>query len=307
MSDYTTGLKLCSKCGRELPADEIHFYRRKGVFFSPCKECQGGHFGFSRRTPIPTREGYRVCTKCGLELELSPDNFYKNGGKRTGFNSECKACHDKKSVEWNRAHREKHREYNKRWKQDNLEKVKENKRKWTKANPDKIREMNRRNIERNREKRYQSTELWRRGNPEKIRESTRRWRLKNTEKMRVNDNNRKARKRSLPDTLTKKEWQYAVDYFNGCCAVCGRQANDLFGTHTLAADHWIPLTSPNCPGTVAINIVPLCHSREVGAGGCNGSKHNSDPVVWLQNKYPKKWRKILTRIENYFERVRGRG
>ena len=41
--------------------------------------------------------------------------------------------------------------------------------------------------------------------------------------------NRKARKNSLPNALTHTHWQYALNYFNGCCAVCGRQLNDMFG------------------------------------------------------------------------------
>jgi hypothetical protein len=110
-----------------------------------------------------------------------------------------------------------------------------------------------------------------------------------------------ARKFGLPDNFNSQDWQHVVDYFHGCCAVCGRQANDLFGTHTLAADHWIPLTSPDCPGTVPWNIVPLCH----GLGGCNNQKHNADPVVWLTQKLGKpRAAKKLAEIAAFFETVR---
>ena len=112
---------------------------------------------------------------------------------------------------------------------------------------------------------------------------------------------RQARKRQLPDTLTTEQWQSAVDYFNGCCAVCGRQLKDLFGTHTVSVDHWIPLTNPQCPGTTVDNCIPLCH----GEFGCNGSKNNHDPVEWLESKFGKrKAKQILQRIETYFESVR---
>src|SRR5581483_2176482 len=56
-----------------------------------------------------------------------------------------------------------------------------------------------------------------------------------------------ARKRSLPDTFTERDWQRALEYWDYKCAVCGRPRG-LW--HTLAADHWIPLTAPDCPGTV---------------------------------------------------------
>lgn len=112
---------------------------------------------------------------------------------------------------------------------------------------------------------------------------------------------RQARKRDLPDTLTTEEWTNALEYFHGCCAVCGRQFNDLFNTHTLAADHWIPLSSPDCPGTVAWNIVPLCH----GIGGCNNSKHNKDPLEWLIDKYGKqRGRKLFNKINQYLEYIK---
>lgn len=105
---------------------------------------------------------------------------------------------------------------------------------------------------------------------------------------------RRARKRDLPDTLTPTQWQHALDYFNGCCAVCGRPPG-LF--HTLAADHWIPLSSPDCPGTVAMNMIPLCH----GQSGCNNSKGDKPAQQWLEQGYGKrKARQILAHIEDFF-------
>ena len=111
----------------------------------------------------------------------------------------------------------------------------------------------------------------------------------------------RARIRSLPDTLTLEQWGRALDYFNGCCAICGRQLTDLFGTHRTAADHWIPISKPNCPGTVAENIIPLCH----GVNGCNNHKHATMPDVWLTRMFGvKKAKGILKRVDIYFAWVR---
>lgn len=111
----------------------------------------------------------------------------------------------------------------------------------------------------------------------------------------------KSRKLSLPDKFTVEDWQRVLDYFHGCCAVCGRQLNDLFGEHTAAMDHWIPLSSPDCPGTIPTNIVPLCH----GITGCNNSKGNKDPEKWLQEQFGKrKAHEILHNVETYFESVK---
>lgn len=123
------------------------------------------------------------------------------------------------------------------------------------------------------------------------------------QQMKVAYQKRQARKLELPDTLTTEQWQYALDYFNGCCAVCGRPLKDLFGTHTASIDHWIPLSSPDCLGTTADNCIPLCH----GFDGCNGSKNYRDPVEWLNGKFGKRKAKtILERINAYFEIVRDR-
>lgn len=113
---------------------------------------------------------------------------------------------------------------------------------------------------------------------------------------------RYARKHSLPVAFRVSDWRFALEYFGNCCAVCGRPAG-LW--HTLAQDHWIPLT-PNYnlkgdnPGSVPTNIVPLCH----GLDGCNNRKHNNDPVVWLIDTFgPRKAKTINRRISRYFAAV----
>lgn len=88
-------------------------------------------------------------------------------------------------------------------------------------------------------------------------------------------------------------------HFGGRCAVCERPPG-LW--HTIAADHWTPISSPDCPGTVPSNIVPLCH----GVDGCNNSKHDRDAAEWLSETRGKRQaNKIIARIEGYFESIRG--
>ena len=89
------------------------------------------------------------------------------------------------------------------------------------------------------------------------------------------------RKRSLPHSFTQQDWERALEYWGYRCAVCGRPRG-LW--HTLAADHWIPLTHPDCPGTVPTNIIPLCH----GEGGCNNSKGKKMPDAWLEERLGQK-------------------
>lgn len=110
-----------------------------------------------------------------------------------------------------------------------------------------------------------------------------------------------AKQANLPATLTAHEWNRALDYFNHSCAVCGR-VQGLW--HTIAADHWIALNNPKCPGTTALNIIPLCHGQD----GCNNSKADKSPELWLAEHFGKrKASQILKRINAYFEWVKSQG
>lgn len=110
-----------------------------------------------------------------------------------------------------------------------------------------------------------------------------------------------ARKRSLPIAFSSSDWDAALDYWGHQCAVCGRPRG-LW--HTLAQDHWIPLSDPRCPGTVPTNILPLCH----GEGGCNNSKGNKDPVRWLEERLGRRRAaQKLAEIQAYFAWVAARG
>jgi hypothetical protein len=105
---------------------------------------------------------------------------------------------------------------------------------------------------------------------------------------------RRARKSDLPCNFSEADWRNTTTYFDGCCAVCGRPPG-LW--HTIAMDHWVPLSAPDCPGTIPANMIPLCH----GIDGCNNSKHNKTPHKWLVSKFGKrKAAAILRRIEGYF-------
>ena len=136
--------------------------------------------------------------------------------------------------------------------------------------------------------------------PEVMREYGRGYYQNNKQKLAAIRNKRRAKKRSLPKSFTADQWRNALNYFNGCCAVCGRPLNDLFGTHRAARDHWIPVSydGDDNPGTVATNMLPLCQ----GVDGCNNKKRDKMPGVWLREQYPEREAiEIETRINEYFE------
>lgn len=234
--------------------------------------------------------------------------------------------------------KEKVRARKRAWAAANPEHVRRKKREWQINNKERVnvsrRKTYRKYIQRYREsaRRWQKTEQARAGryaryhrdpetarakarhhywrNPERCRERRRRYGANNRDKVKIQRQiwyrtgagivavqRRNARKRSLPNTLTTQQWQRCLKYWHHRCAVCDRPIG-LW--HTLAADHWIPLSNGSCPGTVPGNIIPLCH----GIDGCNNSKSSRDPVVWLTEKFGKrKSAQILARVTAYFEWV----
>jgi uncharacterized Zn ribbon protein len=107
------------------------------------------------------------------------------------------------------------------------------------------------------------------------------------------------RKQNLPRTFSAQDWNRALDYWGDKCAICERPRG-LW--HTLAQDHWIPLTHPDCPGTVPTNILPLCH----GEDGCNNSKGKKDPEAWLVAKLGRRRaNRKLREIADYFNWIYG--
>jgi len=110
--------------------------------------------------------------------------------------------------------------------------------------------------------------------------------------IRANEHRYNMRKKRLPDTFTERHWRHALTYFGHCCTYCGDQQG-LWNPMT--SDHFIPLSHPECPGTIPANMLPACKS-------CNSSKGTRDASEWLVEKYgSKKAKEILIRIETYFK------
>lgn len=119
--------------------------------------------------------------------------------------------------------------------------------------------------------------------------------------VRIHASRRRARQHLLPETFTYAERTFMLQYWGFACAVCGNEQG-LFD-HMLHDDHWIPLCSPLCPGTIAENIIPLCG----GVLGCNNNKSGKDPHTWLCSRYGRrKGLRIEKAIMTYFAVIRQR-
>jgi hypothetical protein len=110
-----------------------------------------------------------------------------------------------------------------------------------------------------------------------------------------------ARKKGLPDTFAEVHLDFMMRYWQYACAICGREDSWWF---RLACDHWIPLSSMACPGSVPGNMIPLCHGikgKPLDLITCNHSKGRQLPEDWLRRRFGRrKVRTILQRIQAYF-------
>ena len=61
----------------------------------------------------------KICSSCQLEKSL--ENYYKCKANKTGFNSSCKSCMDKRSKEWIDNNKEKRKNVIKSYYENNKE------------------------------------------------------------------------------------------------------------------------------------------------------------------------------------------
>lgn len=195
----------------------------------------------------------------GPWLPATNDYFGPKKGTRDGLRTICKHCHSKDTRDRYAANPESRKAYTKQWQRDN---------------PD-LHNQYRRKVyhdERKAERAIERREKYHRNNgKEKLREQ----RAKKPWLYRLFWNRRMARKQALPDTLTAQEWQATLHDWGYRCAVCGAAEN-------ITADHWIPLSSPDCPGTTKNNMIPLC-------GSCNYSKQKHDPLEWMTWRFGREY------------------
>ena len=289
------GLKLCVQCEQWKPADNRHFAKARGKLRAMCKECVARHYGgttgeYRPRKPrpeTPCREGEKWCSHC--ETCKPVDQFHTHNYHRDGLVSMCKSCSS-----------ERHREYY----LQTQDAAKARAAKWRTENRERYLALLKLHWERkDKELERQRLKQYRKNNPDKRRASCRKYRDENQDKVKAKNkeykrNNphkavqyqhkRESRKLALPSTFSDIEWFACKEFFAEQCACCG-------ASQKLTMDHWIPLSSSDCPGHVANNIVPMCLS-------CNTSKFNRNAEAWLTWKFgEERAKEILARIQAYFD------
>lgn len=86
-------MKVCSKCKESLPATVEYFHRRneiKSGFVSICKKCRGSSYGIHLINKVLTaKPGYKYCTQCKAELPANIEYFFKSNDS---LHCKCKVC-----------------------------------------------------------------------------------------------------------------------------------------------------------------------------------------------------------------------
>lgn len=251
----------------------------------------------------------------GCDLPATIEYFGKDKHRKSGLNPYCRVCARKKAndlyyqdkeahrVRMNRYHKtEKGKAQIKRYQAKHKEHIREQRRRYKQANRERITKRNREIYVRKKLEENPNWKPFRVMTDEERRVKNRAngqrfWRRR-PEMRKVYKQKRRVREVQLPYCFSGDDWQRSLDYFQNHCAACGRPRG-LW--HTLAPDHWIPISSPLCPGTVPTNMIPLCH----GTDGCNNSKCGKLPEQWLVDRFgARKAKQILKRINDYFDWVR---
>lgn len=258
----------------------------------------------------------KCCTRCNENKPATSEYFTPS--KRGDLYSICKVCKSLDARERRTRNPEHCKEIAKRSRIKNRDKrntqTKEwfaahpdYRRNWDKENPDKCRQYKQATRKRYAEAIRKYNQNYYQQHKPTIRVRHQKWVELNRPLMRVNYNKRRASENNLPSHFRVDEWLKCLDYWGNRCAVCGRSA-DFW--HIMAQEHWIPINDSRLdnPGTVAWNILPMCHSTQGvpdNDPGCNNSKWKHDPIDWLSRKLNKRdFEKKLLEINTYFEWVK---
>lgn len=212
--------KICTKCGKELPADTEHFgvdkRKSSGLRYS-CKGC--------------TNEYFRLCR------QDNPEKLRE------------------RARQYRQANLEKVRERERQYRQNNPEKVHKRNRLYQQNNPEKVREYERQYRQDNAGKIKERHRQYQQAHAEEIKGRRRQYYQANPEKMRIHRRNRRARLREVEGAHTAADILAQLKRQKNTCYYCHCKLTD--GYHV---DHVIPLSRGGSNGPENLVIAcPTCN------------------------------------------------
>lgn len=215
----------------------------------------------------------KKCPKCKKVKELNATNFYRSSYNKNGFDTYCKDCKNSAKNGYENENKTRISAYNQVYYENRREEISNRRKKiYQEKHKDEIeaRKLIPKITEDEKRKRARDYQI---KNKEKLSEYNKKRYKENPIKEKLRHHWRSARKKELPDTLTKEQWDFALKFFDYSCAYCNKRVD-----YQLALDHVIPITSNNCPGTVVTNSLPVCKS-------CNSSKNNKNLEEWIVSRF----------------------
>lgn len=218
-------------------------------------------------------EKTKICNKCKKEKPLTPEFWHRHKYNSDGFKGMCKECRN----EDKRIHYQKNKdriiEYQHKHYEENRERRIAHQKEYYYNNKENGRANSLAYYHRNKEKYAKLKKKYWQEKKDVLSEYQKRWAKENREKVRLREQRKYARRKSLPATLTEEQWMKIKRDFNHCCAYCSiteREHLKIFG-ELLHQEHFIPLSKG---GEYSHNnIIPSCRS-------CNCSKSDKDFFEW---------------------------
>lgn len=250
--------KVCSKCGKELPLNNEYFNTRKSSkdgYYTYCKECH--------------KNRMKIYYENNKEKEAIRGKIYRENNKEKIAKSHKEHYENNKEYyqKWRENNKDHINKFNKAYYQQNKYHLIERQKEYYQTNRDYVLKYKSLYYQKNKESIEKYRVKYRVKNHDKIRNYFKLYYKNNKDKLRIYHQRRKAKKNSLPSSLTEQEWIEIKNKFNNRCAYCGKKTY-------LEQEHFVPLSKGG--EYTSNNIIPACRS-------CNASKRNKDFFEWYSN------------------------
>lgn len=221
------------------------------------------------------------CTKCGRLYPATKEFYPKRKSSKDGLRNECRICTSKYLKQYRQNNKDQIKKNAKDNALHNKEKLKQYQKQWRAAHQEYIKAYRKYHYAKHKNKILTYSKQWREANKDELAQRKHEYYKKHKKEARIRNHRYEAKRRDLPATLSKEQWDYAVEVFDHRCAYCGAKGK-------LVQEHFVPVKRGG--EYTHNNIIPSCVR-------CNSSKSDSIFSEWYQKQsfYSKrKEQKILS-------------